>query len=51
VTLKCGGASITLKKDGTVTIKGKDIVIDAAGDATIKASKNIVLKGQKVLEN
>ena len=30
---------------------GKDIVIDAAGDATLKAAKNVVLKGQKILEN
>ena len=51
VTIKCGAASITLKKDGTVTIKGKDIVVDASGDATFKAGKNIVLKGQKILEN
>jgi type VI secretion system secreted protein VgrG len=51
LTIKCGAASITLKKDGTVTIRGKDIVIDGSGDATIKAAKNIVLKGQKILEN
>ena len=51
VTIKCGAASITLRKDGTVTIKGKDIVVDAAGDASFKAAKNLVIKGQKVLEN
>jgi type VI secretion system secreted protein VgrG len=49
VTIKCGAASITLRKDGTVTIKGKDIVIEASGDASFKAAKNIVLKGAKVL--
>jgi type VI secretion system secreted protein VgrG len=51
VTIKCGAASITLKKDGTVTIKGKDIVIDASGDGTFKAGKNILLKGHKILDN
>jgi hypothetical protein len=51
VTIKCGSASITLKKDGTVTIKGKDIAIEASGDATLKAGKNIVLKGKKIVEN
>jgi type VI secretion system secreted protein VgrG len=51
ITIKCGSASITLKKDGMVTIKGKDIVIQAAGDATLTAGKNIVLKGQKVVDN
>ena len=51
VTIRCGAASITLKKDGTVTIKGREIAIEAAGDVTFKAAKNIVLKGRKVLEN
>ena len=49
VTIKAGDASITLRKDGTVAIKGKDIVIEGAGDATIKAGKNVTLKGSKVL--
>ena len=49
VTIRTGGASITLKKDGTVTIKGNDIVVEASGDATIKAKNNVILKGKKVL--
>jgi type VI secretion system secreted protein VgrG len=51
VILRCGAASIALKKDGTVTIKGKNIVVDASGDGTFKAGKNIVLTGQKILED
>jgi type VI secretion system secreted protein VgrG len=51
VTIKCGAASMTLKKDGTVAIKGKDIMIEAAGNATLKAGKDIVLKGQKIVDD
>jgi type VI secretion system secreted protein VgrG len=51
ITIKCGTASITLEKDGTVTIQGKDIVIDAAGKATFKAAGNIVLEGDRIVEN
>jgi type VI secretion system secreted protein VgrG len=49
VTIRCGAASITLRKDGTVTIEGKDIVIEASGDASLKAARNVVLKGKKVV--
>ena len=51
VTITTGGASLTLKKDGTVLIRGKNIVIDAAGDASITAAGDIVLKGKKILQN
>lgn len=38
LTLKCGSASIVLKKDGTIQIKGKDINIKGSGDVSIKGS-------------
>jgi type VI secretion system secreted protein VgrG len=50
VTLTAGVASITLRKDGTVVIKGKDIVIDAAGAASIRAAGDLVIKGKKIVE-
>ncbi len=31
VTIKTGSASITMKKDGTIAIKGKDITIQGTG--------------------
>lgn len=43
LTLKCGNASITLKKSGDIVIKGK--MVD------IKGSGNVVIKGRKILEN
>ena len=51
VTIKTGSASITMKKDGTITIKGKDITIDGSGKINVKASSNIVMKGSKILQN
>jgi type VI secretion system secreted protein VgrG len=51
ITLKTGSASITMQKDGTITIKGKDITIEGSGEIVGKASKNMTLKGQKILQN
>ncbi|MHB8473112.1 MAG: type VI secretion system Vgr family protein [Gammaproteobacteria bacterium] len=48
VTIKTGSASITMKKDGTITIKGKDITVDGSGKINIKASSDVVIKGSKV---
>jgi len=43
IVLKTGSASITMAKNGDITIKGKNI--------TIKGSGNVVMKGKKVLAN
>ena len=51
ISLTTGGASITLKKDGTITISGKNITLDGTGAIHIKASRNVVVKGQKILQN
>ena len=51
VTIKTGSASITMKKDGTITIKGKDITIDGSGKINVKASGDITMKGSKVKQN
>ena len=51
ITLKTGSASITMKKDGTIFIKGKDITIEGSGKINAKASKDIVMKGSKILQN
>jgi type VI secretion system secreted protein VgrG len=40
-----------LKKDGTITIKGKDITLKGSGDITANASGNVTLKGSKVAQN
>ncbi|MGC4061916.1 MAG: type VI secretion system tip protein TssI/VgrG [Aquabacterium sp.] len=51
ITIKTGSASITMKKDGTITIKGKDITIEGSGKINAKASSDMVLKGSKILQN
>ena len=48
VTIKTGDASITMKKDGTIVLKGKDISIDGSGKVNVKASSDVVVKGSKV---
>ena len=48
MTIKTGDASITMKKDGTIMIKGKDITIKGSGKINVKAVSDIVIKGSKV---
>jgi type VI secretion system secreted protein VgrG len=51
ITLTTGSASITMKKDGTISIRGKDITIDGSGKINVKASSDIVMKGSKITQN
>jgi type VI secretion system secreted protein VgrG len=51
ITIKTGDASIVMKKDGTITIKGKDIKLDGSGKINVKASSDVVIKGSKVTAN
>jgi type VI secretion system secreted protein VgrG len=51
ITLQTGSATITMKKDGTITIKGKDITIEGSGKVNVKASSDVVIKGSKVTQN
>jgi type VI secretion system secreted protein VgrG len=39
ISIVCGDASITLKKNGDITIKGKKITVDGSGDVVIKGTK------------
>jgi len=43
-----GNASLRMKKDGTIEIKGKDIKLEADSDLDIKASGTLTLKGSTV---
>ncbi len=42
---------IGLHAETDVQIQGKDILIEGSGDVKLKASKDIVLKGQKIAQN
>jgi type VI secretion system secreted protein VgrG len=58
ITIKTGDAMISMKKNGQILIKGKDITVDgkdvtikASGKINAKASSDVVLKGSKVTAN
>jgi hypothetical protein len=51
VVLRNGDASIVLKRDGTIAIRGNQVVIEASANLTAKAGGNIVLKGAKIQQN
>ncbi len=51
IVLKTGDASIALKKDGTIVIKGKDITIKGSGKINVKADSDIIMKGSKIEQN
>ena len=51
IQLKCGDAVITMKKNGEIVIKGKDVSINASGKINAKASGDMSLKGSKITQN
>ncbi len=51
ITVSTGSASISMKKDGTIVIKGKDITVDASGKITIKSSGDTKMTAAKILQN
>ncbi len=40
-----------MNKNGNIIIKGENITIDGTGEIVGKCSKNMTLKGQKILQN
>jgi type VI secretion system secreted protein VgrG len=51
IAFKTGSATITMKKNGDITIKGNDININASGKVVVKASGDVIVKGGKILQN
>ena len=51
IIIQTGKAKIIMQKDGTIDIEGKDITITGKGKITAKASKDMTLKGKKILQN
>ena len=50
-TIKRGDASVVLKKDGTILIKGNNISVEGRGRIDIKSGGDLVMKGAKILQN
>jgi type VI secretion system secreted protein VgrG len=48
ISFKTGSATLTMKKDGTIVLKGKDIQIEGSGKINVKASSDVSIKGSKV---
>ncbi|RWM83598.1 MAG: type VI secretion system tip protein VgrG [Mesorhizobium sp.] len=51
ILIKCGSAAIAMKKDGTISIEGKDISVKASGKISVKASSDITMKGSEIKQN
>jgi type VI secretion system secreted protein VgrG len=51
ITIVTGEASIHMKKDGTIQIKGKDITIQGSGKIGVKADSDVIIKGSKIAAN
>ena len=51
ITIKTGDATISMKKDGTISINGKDITVEGSAKITAKADGDMVLKGKKIIQN
>lgn len=48
VNLQCGSAQLHMKKDGSISLKGKDITVDGSGRINIKAAGEVAIRGAKV---
>lgn len=51
IIIKTGSAAISMKKDGTISIEGKDITLKGSGKINVKASSDVTVKGSKILNN
>ena len=40
-----------MKKNGDITIKGKNITLDGSGKINVKAAGDVIIKGSKVSQN
>jgi hypothetical protein len=51
IVIQSGDASIVMKKDGAILIRGREISIEGTGNITVKASGNLVMKGSKFVQS
>ncbi len=51
IVLRTGASSITMQENGTIVIEGKNISVVGSGLIKVRADKDVVLKGKKILSN
>mgnify|MGYP000955016722 CR=1 FL=1 len=51
INFTTGSSSLQMRKDGTITLKGKDITLEATGRINVKSAGHLNLRGQKIVEN
>jgi len=51
IAIVCGSSAITMKKDGTINIEGKDITLKGSGKINVDASSDVTIKGSKINQN
>ena len=51
IVIETGEASITMKKNGDIKIKGKNLAFEGSSKVTVKASSDLTLKGSKISQN
>jgi len=51
IVVRCGSASIVLKTDGSITIKGANVTIEAAGNVALKAGGTLALKAARIVQS
>jgi hypothetical protein len=51
ITITTGAASIVMRKDGTIVVKGTHITVEALTKVEIKAQSEVVIKGAKISQN
>lgn len=49
--IQTGAATLDIRKSGDVSLSGKDIALKGTGKIDVKASKDLAVKGSKILQN
>jgi type VI secretion system secreted protein VgrG len=51
IVIRTGKASIEMKENGDITIKGANLKIEGSGKISVKASSDVTIKGSKIKAN
>ncbi len=51
ISITCGSSALVMKKDGTISIEGKDLTLNGSGKINIKANGEVTIKGSKINQN